>query len=193
MIDITRSSGSSEQGGIVPRLYPDIYNLLPGLDSLRHYNRDWFRYDLVAGVVVFAVLIPSNLAYGELAGFPPVIGLYAGLAAMLVYAIFSTSRQVIVGPESTTAILLATTIAPLAAGDSARYAFLAAALAILIGLTCLLAGRLKLGFVSDFFSKPILTGYITGTSLIVIASQFGKIFGISLESVEITDKMIELV
>jgi len=147
----------------------------------------------MAGVVVFAILIPSNLAYGELAGFTPVVGLYAGFVAMLVYALFSSSRQIIIGPESTTAILLATTVAPLAMGDYARYAGLAAALAIFIGLICLLAGRFKLGFVSDFFSKPILTGYITGTSIVVIISQLGKIFGISLSSVEISDRLFELI
>lgn len=168
-------------------------DFFPGLGSLLKYNPDWLRSDLIAGIVVFAVLIPSNLAYGELAGFVPVIGLYAGFVAMLVYALFSSSRQIIIGPESTTAILLATTIAPMAGGDYARFTSLAAALAIIIGIICLLAGRFRLGFVSDFFSKPILTGYITGTSLIVIASQLGKMLGISLSSDDIMGKMIELV
>ncbi len=166
---------------------------MPGLGSLLAYNREWLIYDLIAGVVVFAVLIPSNLAYGELAGFQPVVGLYAGFIAMLGYALFTHSRQIIIGPESTTAILMATTVAPLALGDSARYAVLAAAIALFIGFICILAGRFKLGFVSDFFSKPILTGYITGTSIVVIVSQIGKMFGISLSSVEIFDKCVELI
>ena len=170
-----------------------LLHYTPGLAYLSTYRREWFRSDLVAGAVVFAVLIPSNLAYGELAGFPPVVGLYAGFVAMLAYALFSSSRQIIIGPESTTAILLATTVAPLAMGDSARYAALAGALALIIGLICLLAGRFRLGFVSDFFSKPILTGYITGTSIVVIISQLGKMFGISLSSVEISDKFFELI
>lgn len=143
--------------------------------------------------MVFAVLIPSNLAYGELAGFTPVVGLYAGFVAMIGYALFSSSRQIIIGPESTTAILLATTVAPLALGDPARYASLAAALAIIIGVICILAGRFKLGFVSDFFSKPILAGYITGTSIVVIISQLGKILGIHVSSVEITDRFLEII
>jgi SulP family sulfate permease len=170
-----------------------LLHYTPGLQHLSTYQREWFRNDLVAGAVVFAVLIPSNLAYGELAGFTPVFGLYAGFVAMLAYALFSSSRPIIIGPESTTAILLATTVAPLAMGDSVRYAVLAGALALFVGLICLLAGRFRLGFVSDFFSKPILTGYITGTSIVVIISQLGKMFGISLSSVEISDKFFELI
>ncbi len=192
MIDINHSSELSEGRGDKTFSLQTICKYLPGLDYIRHYNRDWLRYDLVAGVVVFAVLIPSNLAYGELAGFTPVVGLYAGFVAMLVYAMFSSSRQIIVGPESTTAILMATTVAPLAMGNYARYVPLAAAIAIIIGVICLLAGRFKLGFVSDFFSKPILTGYIAGTSLIVVISQIGKFFGISLSNDDIFLKLIEI-
>ena len=121
------------------------------------------------------------------------VGLYAALAAMIAYALFGSSRQLIIGPESTTAILVATVVAPMAGGDMARYAALAAALAILIGIICLIAGKLKMGFVDDFFSKPILTGYITGTALIVIASQLGKIFGISLENDDFFAKIWELI
>ena len=192
MIDINQSSGSQKKAITPASFFETVLKYLPGLENLTRYNRDWFRYDLVAGVVVFAVLIPSNLAYGELAGFTPVVGLYAGFVAMLVYSMFSSSRQIIVGPESTTAILMATAVAPLAMGDYARYTIIAAAIAIIIGIICLLAGRFKLGFVSDFFSKPILTGYITGTSLIVVISQISKFFGISLSSDDIYLKVIEI-
>jgi SulP family sulfate permease len=189
---IIPSFESSEGEGKLSSLPHTLYTYLPGLGDLRNYNRDWLKIDLVAGVVVFAVLIPSNLAYGELAGFTPVVGLYAGFVAMLVYALFSRSRQIILGPESTTAILMATTVAPLAMGNYARYVPLASAIAINIGIICLLAGRFKLGFVSDFFSKPILSGYITGTSLIVVISQIGKFFGISLSSDDIYLKVVEI-
>ena len=121
------------------------------------------------------------------------VGLYAALAAMVAYAFFGSSRQVIIGPEATTAILVATIVAPMAGGDFARYAALAAALAISIGFICLLAGHFKIGFVADFLSKPILTGYITGTALIVIASQLGKLFGISLENDDFFAKILELI
>jgi len=107
---------------------------VPGIGLVRTYNRNWLKADLVAGVTVFAILVPSCLAYGELAGFEPVIGLYAALVAMIAYALFGSSRQLIVGPDATIAILIALIVAPLALGDSARYAALAAALTILIGL-----------------------------------------------------------
>ena len=166
---------------------------MPGIGLIRTYNRGLLKTDLVVAVTVFAILVPSALAYGELAGFEPVVGLYAALVAMIVYALFGSSRQLIIGPESTTAILVATVVAPLAGGDIARYASLAAALAILIGLICILAGKFNMGFIADFFSKPILTGYIAGTALIVIASQLGKIFGISLVNDDFFAKIWELI
>jgi len=166
---------------------------VPGIKLVRTYNRNWLKADLVAGVTVFAILVPSCLAYGELAGFEPVIGLYAALVAMIAYALFGSSRQLIVGPDATIAILIALIVAPLALGDSARYAALAAALTILIGLTCLIGGYFKLGFVADFLSKPILTGYITATALIVIVSQLGKIFGIEIVSDDFFAQILELI
>ena len=169
-----------------------IERYVPGLGLIRTYRRDSLKTDGVAAATVFAILVPSALAYGELAGFEPVVGLYAALAGMIAYALFGSSRQLIIGPEATTAILVATAVAPLAGGDVARYASLAATLAILIGVICILAGRFEMGFVANFFSKPILTGYIAGTALIVISSQFGKIFGISLESDGFFAKIWEL-
>ena len=166
---------------------------MPGIGLVRTYNRNWLKADLVAGVTVFAILVPSCLAYGELAGFEPVIGLYAALVAMIAYALFGSSRQLIVGPDATIAILIALIVAPLALGDSARYAALAAALTILVGLTCLIGGYFKLGFVADFLSKPILTGYITATALIVIVSQLGKIFGIEIVSDDFFAQILELI
>ena len=166
---------------------------MPGIGLVRTYNRNWLKADLVAGVTVFAILVPSCLAYGELAGFEPVIGLYAALVAMIAYALLGSSRQLIVGPDATIAILIALIVAPLALGDSARYAALAAALTILIGLTCLIGGYFKLGFVADFLSKPILTGYITATALIVIVSQLGKIFGIEIVSDDFFAQILELI
>jgi SulP family sulfate permease len=144
-------------------------------------------------ITVFAVLVPSAMAYGELAGVTPVAGLYVALGAMVMYALFGTSRQLITGPEATTAIMTAAAIAPLAAGDPVRYAALAALAAILVGVLSILAGIVKLGFITDFLSKPILVGYIFGTSLIVIGSQLGKMFGIKLESDEFFRQVVELV
>jgi len=170
-----------------------IEKYVPGIGLIRTYNRDWLKTDLVAGLTVFAILVPSCLAYGELAGFEPVIGLYAALVAMIAYALFGSSRQLIVGPDATIAILVAIIVAPLALGDPARYAALAAALTILIGLICLFGGYLKFGFVADFLSKPILTGYIAATALIIIVSQLGKIFGIDIVSDDFFAQILELI
>ncbi len=133
------------------------------------------------------------MAYGDLAGVTPVAGLYVALGAMLMYALFGTSKQVITGPEATTAILTAAAVAPLAAGDPVRYAALAAMTAILVGIIALLARIARLGFITDFLSKPILVGYIFGATLIVIGSQLGKIFGITLESDQFFRQVVELI
>lgn len=140
------------------------------------------RTDLVAAVTVFAILIPSAMAYGDLAGVTPVAGLYVAVAAMVMYALFGTSKQLIMGSEATTAIMTASAVAPLAGGDSVRYAALCALAAILVGVLSFGGAIAKLGFITDFLSKPILVGYIFGATLIVIGSQLGKMFGISLES-----------
>ena len=175
------------------RAYKELRTMCREIRLIRTYKRDLLKTDLVAAVTVFAILVPSALAYGELAGFEPVVGLYAALVGMIAYALFGSSRHLIIGPEATTAILVATVVAPLAGGDIARYAYLAAALAILIGVICILAGKFRMGFVANFFSKPILAGYITGTALIVMSSQLGKIFGISLESDGFFAKIWELI
>ena len=133
------------------------------------------------------------MAYGDLAGVTPVAGLYVALGAMVMYALFGTSKQVITGAEATTAILTATAVAPLAAGDPVRYAALAAMTALLVGVIALLARVAKLGFITDFLSKPILVGYIFGATLIVIGSQLGKMFGIKLESDQFFRQVAELI
>jgi high affinity sulfate transporter 1 len=144
-------------------------------------------------VTVFAVLVPSAMAYGDLAGVTPVAGLYVALGAMVMYALFGTSKQLVMGPDATTAIMTAAAIAPLAGGDPVRYAALAALAAILVGVLALLARVARLGFITDFLSKPILVGYIFGTTLIVIGSQLGKMFGIKLESDQFFRQIVELI
>jgi len=151
------------------------------------------RTEFIVAITVFAVLVPSSMAYGDLAGVTPVAGLYVALGAMVMYALFGTSRQVITGPEATSAILTAAAVAPLAAGDPARYAALAAMTAILVGVIALLARVARLGFITDFLSKPILVGYIFGATLIVIGSQLGKMFGIKLESDQFFRQVAELI
>jgi len=160
---------------------------------LREFSLPLLRAEFIVAVTVFAVLVPSAMAYGELAGVTPVAGLYVALGAMLMYAIFGTSRQLVMGPEATIAIITATAIAPLAGGDAARYAAMAAMTALLVGVLALLARVARLGFITDFLSKPILVGYIFGTTLIVIGSQLGKLFGLKLQNDQFFLKVAELI
>ncbi|GMV82893.1 MAG: sodium-independent anion transporter [Planctomycetota bacterium] len=142
------------------------------------------RADIVSGLTVFTVLVPSAMAYGELAGVTPQAGLCAGLVAMLVYAALGSSRHLIVGPEATSALLAAVIIAPVAGtgADAGRMAALAGILAAQVGAMLMLGCLLRVGFLADFLARAVLTGYITGAALLVIHSQLGKLFRIKLES-----------
>lgn len=159
-----------------------IEQATPGIQVARRYQPRWLRADLIAGVTIVAILVPQGIAYSELAGAAPVAGLYTAFAAMIAYAFFASSPQLMVGPESGNAILVAATLAPLVAGNPARYVALAAMLALMVGVLLLIGGIARLAFIANFLSKPILIGYINGASLIIIASQLGKLFGIKLTS-----------
>jgi sulfate permease, SulP family len=162
---------------------------VPGLAQFRGYQRDWLRGDVVAGLTVAAYLVPQVMAYATVAGLPPVVGLWAALVPLAVYAVLGSSRQLSVGPESTTALMTATALAPLAAGDPGRYAALAAAAAVLVGAMCFVAGLVRLGFLADLLSHPVLIGYMTGVALIMIASQLGKVTGVPVEGEEFVDQI----
>jgi sulfate permease, SulP family len=136
---------------------------------------------MLAGMTVAAYLIPQCMAYGELVGVPPVVGLWAILPAMVIYGLFGSSRQLSVGPESTTAVMTAAAIAPLLSVDGRNYAALASALAILVGIVCVIGYVARLGFLANLLSKPILIGYMAGVALIMITSQLGKISGIPVQ------------
>jgi sulfate permease, SulP family len=166
--------------------------VVAGLGQLRGYTPAWFRADLLAGITVTAYLVPQCLAYADLAGVPPATGLWVAVVAMIVYAFLGTSRQLSVGPESTTAIMAAAAVTPLAAGDQGRYLVLAAGLALMVGLVCIGAFLLRLGFVADLLSYPVLIGYMAGVAVIMIVSQLGTITGIQLEADNPIDRIIEL-
>jgi SulP family sulfate permease len=161
----------------------------PGLTQIRGYERSWLRGDVVAGVTVAAYLVPQVMAYATVAGLPPVVGLWAALAPMAVYAVLGSSRQLSVGPESTTALMTATALAPLAAGDPGRYAALAAAAALLVGVICFVAGLVRLGFLAELLSRPVLIGYMAGVAAIMVASQLGKVSGVDVEGEEFLDQV----
>lgn len=148
--------------------------------DLIHYDRANLRGDLLAGITVTAYLIPQVMAYAALAGLSPQTGLWLIVVTMTIYAIVGTSRVLSVGPESTTALLTAAVLAPLALGDPARYAALAALLAAIVGAYALLAWVLRLGFIGDLFSKPVLTGYMAGIAIIMITSQLGEVTGVDV-------------
>ncbi|QFQ98097.1 sulfate permease [Streptomyces phaeolivaceus] len=152
--------------------------LAPGAVVLLGYRRAWLRGDLLAGVTVAAYLVPQVMAYAGVAGLPPVAGLWAILPALALYALLGSSRLLSVGPESTTALMTATVVAPLAAGDPGRYAALAATLAVTVGLLCLVARALRLGFLADLLSRPVLIGYMAGVALIMMVDQLPKLTGV---------------
>jgi sulfate permease, SulP family len=159
---------------------------------MRGYRREWLAGDLLAGVTVCVVTIPTAIAYAGVMGLPPQQGLYATLVPLLVYALFGSSRQMLVGPDIAISLLVGSTIAPLAAGDPARAATLAATLALLSGALLLLAARAKFGVVADFLSKPVLVGYMTGAALILMASQLNKLLGVPVKSSDFFPRLIEL-
>ena len=159
------------------------------MHQLLNYQRGWLRGDVLAGVTVAAYLIPQVMAYATVAGLPAVAGLWAALVPLAVYAVLGSSRQLSVGPESTTALMTATALAPLVAGDPARYAVLAALMAVLVGGFCLLGGLLRLGFLADLLSRPVLVGYMTGVAVIMIGGQLGKVTGVAVEGDEFVDQL----
>lgn len=168
---------------------PTLATVTPGLVQIVHYQRSWLRGDVVAGVTVAAYLVPQVMAYATVAGLPPVAGLWASLVPMAVYAMLGSSRQLSVGPESTTALMTATALAPLAISDPARYAVMAAVLALLVGAICLVAGFCRLGFLADLLSRPVLIGYMTGVAVIMISGQLGKVTGTTVEGDEFADEV----
>ncbi|TXS52522.1 sulfate permease [Streptomyces sp. uw30] len=157
---------------------PQWRRLVPGVVTLLGYRRSWLRGDILAGFTVAAYLVPQVMAYAGVAGLPPVAGLWAILPALALYALFGSSRLLSVGPESTTALMTATVVAPLAAGDPDRYATLAVTLAVTVGLLCLVARAVRLGFLADLLSRPVLIGYMAGVALIMMSDQLTKLTGV---------------
>ena len=161
--------------------------------SLRGYDRRWLRGDLVAGLTVWAVLVPESLAYASIAGVSPVIGLYAAPAALILYAAFGSSRHLIVGPMSATAALSAATVADLVAPSGDKFVAMTAALAIATGIAALLAGILRLGFLASFISEPVIKGFIVGLALTIMIGQVPKLLGIEKGSGDFFEQVWDVV
>ncbi len=154
-----------------------IAKWLPGIQLVRTYRREWFSSDLVAGLSVAAVALPIGIAYAQLAGFPPVVGIYSCILPPVAYALFGSSRQLVVNPDAAACAIVAATVAPLAAGSAARYAELSIVLTVMTGVLCIAGGLAGFGVIANFLSRPILTGYLNGIALTIIAGQLGALFG----------------
>jgi len=155
---------------------------LPGIGTVRRYEVAFLPHDLFAGLVLATMLVPVGIAYAAASGLPGIHGLYATIVPLLAYALFGPSRIIVLGPDSALAAVILGVVTPLAAGDPARAATLAAFMALVSGAVLVLAGLFRLGFVTELLSKPIRYGYMNGIALTVLISQLPKLLGFSIES-----------
>ncbi|MDZ4830470.1 MAG: sulfate permease [Phycisphaerae bacterium] len=155
---------------------------LPGLQTLRTYELAWLRHDVIAGLVLTAILVPVGIAYAAASGLPGIYGLYATIVPLLAYAMFGPSRILVLGPDSALVALILAVVMQHAGGDPARAVALAGMMAVVSGLVCIVAGAARLGFITELLSKPIRYGYMNGIALTVLISQLPKLFGFSIEN-----------
>jgi high affinity sulfate transporter 1 len=154
---------------------------VPGLRTLREYQRSWLASDLVAGLVLTALLVPVGMGYAQAAGLPPITGLYATIVPLVVYAAMGPSRVMVLGPDSSLAAVIAAVILPLGGDDPETAVALAGALAVLTGLVILVAGMAKLGFVTELLSRPVQLGYLYGIAVTILVGQLPRLCGFSIE------------
>jgi high affinity sulfate transporter 1 len=154
---------------------------VPGLRTLREYRRSWLVNDLVAGLVLTALLVPVGMGYAQAAGLPPITGLYATIVPLVAYAVFGPSRVMVLGPDSSLAAVIAAVILPLGGDDPETAVALAGALAILTGLIIVLAGLARLGFVTELLSRPVQLGYLCGIAVTILVGQLPRLCGFSIE------------
>jgi high affinity sulfate transporter 1 len=159
---------------------------------LSRYERAWLPHDVIAGLVLTTMLVPVGIAYAEASGVPGIHGLYATLVPLLAYALFGPSRILVLGPDSSLAAVIAAVVLPLSRGEPTRAVALAGAMALVSGAVCILAGILRLGFVTELLSKPIRYGYMNGIALTVLISQLPKLFGISIDSTGPLRDLVEI-
>jgi high affinity sulfate transporter 1 len=155
---------------------------LPGLQVLKQYDRAWLPNDIIAGLALTTMLVPVGIAYAAASGVPGIYGLYATIVPLLAYALFGPSRILVLGPDSSLAAVILAVVAPLSAGDPARAVAIAGLMAVVSGLTCIVIGIARLGFVTELLSKPIRYGYMGGIALTVLISQIPKLLGFSIQS-----------
>src|SRR6201989_3423315 len=158
------------------------FRWLPGLALLRSYQPAWLPRDLIAGLVLTTMLAPVGVAYAVASGVGPIYGLYATVACLLAYAVFGPSRILVLGPDSSLAAVILGVVLPLSGGDPLRAVALAGMMAVVSGIVCILAGVVRLGFITELLSKPIRYGYMNGIALTVLISQLPKLFGFSIDA-----------
>jgi MFS superfamily sulfate permease-like transporter len=157
---------------------------LPGVRTLASYRGSWLRQDVVAGLVLTALLVPQGMAYAQLAGLPAITGLYTSVLCLIAYALFGPSRVLVLGPDSSLGPMIAATILPIIGsnGSPERAIALASMLALIVGVIMITAGILKLGFVADLLSKPTQIGYMNGLALTILIGQLPKLLGFSVDA-----------
>jgi high affinity sulfate transporter 1 len=163
--------------------------------SLSPFHREWLAKDIVAGVVLTTLLVPQGMAYAELAGLPPITGLYTSIMCLLGYAVFGPSRILVLGPDSSLGPMIAATILPLIAakGDPERAIALASVLAIMVAVIMIVAAVAKLGFIADLISKPTMIGYLNGLALTILVGQLPKLFGFKIDAEGLIGEFTEFV
>ena len=167
-------------------------SFFPIAEWLPKYQTSWLRFDLIAALTVWALVVPEAMAYAGIAGMPPEYGLYAAPLALLGYAIFGTSRHLNVGPSSTVAALSFGVVVGLAAAGSDEFISLTIMLAILTGILLIIAGLLRAGVLADFFSKPVLDGFIVGLAITIVVGQLDKLLGYEVESLDFVPDVLVL-
>jgi len=172
-----------------------LIQAVPGLGVLRSYRPAWFGKDLTAGLILTALLVPQGMAYAELAGLPPITGLYTSILCLIGYAIFGPSKILVLGPDSSLGPMIAACIIPLVAanGDPAKAVAYGSILALMVGAITVLAGVFKLGFVADLLSKPTQIGYMNGLALTIVIGQLPKLFGFSIDADGLIDEFVGFV
>ena len=160
---------------------------LPILDWGRGYTRAMATDDLIAAVIVTIMLIPQSLAYALLAGLPPEIGLYASILPLVAYAVFGTSRALAVGPVAVVSLMTASAVGEIAAQGTADYLTAAVVLAFLSGVMLIAMGLFRLGFLANFLSHPVISGFITASGLLIAASQLKHILGIPVSGATLVE------
>lgn len=170
----------------------NVARWVPGVRVLATYERGWLQHDLLAGIVLTALLVPQGMAYAELAGLPPVTGLYATMLPLLAYFLFGPSRILVLGPDSAVSPVVAAAIIPLAGASAGERMELAAMLALLVGAILALGALAGLGFLTDLISKPVRLGYLAGIGLTVLATQLPKLLGIPLSAESFVEAVREL-